>query len=79
MHAFTAVLQVPNAEEVRAMLAFAPNRVGHVCCLAEPEWQQLLDARIPVSSSPLDCHDFWSRAAGCEILGTEYVDSQRLL
>jgi hypothetical protein len=52
VHAFTAVLQVPNAEEVRAMLAFAPNRVGHVCCLAEPEWQQLLDARIPVSFLP---------------------------
>jgi hypothetical protein len=61
MHAFTVVLQVPNADEVQAMLAFAPNRVGHVCCLAEPEWQQLLDARIPVSFLPLDSHDFWSR------------------
>ncbi|GAQ87811.1 Adenosine deaminase [Klebsormidium nitens] len=42
--------EVPNAEEVRAMLAFRPERVGHVCCLAEPEWQQLLDAKIPVEA-----------------------------
>eukprot|EP00850_Spirogloea_muscicola_P002263 SM000008S22352 [mRNA] locus=s8:1203573:1214035:+ [translate_table: standard] len=40
--------EVPNAEEVRAMLAFKPERVGHVCCLEEAEWAALLTSNIPV-------------------------------
>lgn len=41
--------QVPNAEEIRSMLAMCPERLGHVCCLDEPEWQVLLASGIPVS------------------------------
>eukprot|EP00271_Cylindrocystis_brebissonii_P020797 TRINITY_DN7072_c0_g1_i4.p1 TRINITY_DN7072_c0_g1~~TRINITY_DN7072_c0_g1_i4.p1 ORF type:complete len:345 (-),score=37.17 TRINITY_DN7072_c0_g1_i4:143-1177(-) len=40
--------EIPNAEEVGAMLALKPERVGHVCCLAEPEWSTLLRSNIPV-------------------------------
>jgi len=40
--------EVPNAEEIRSMLAMCPERLGHVCCLDEPEWQVLLASGIPV-------------------------------
>ncbi|KAL2643694.1 hypothetical protein R1flu_011281 [Riccia fluitans] len=40
--------EVPNSEEVRAMIALKPNRLGHVCCLEEEEWKYLLDSGIPV-------------------------------
>eukprot|EP00850_Spirogloea_muscicola_P001660 SM000006S19425 [mRNA] locus=s6:588855:599099:- [translate_table: standard] len=40
--------EVPNAEEVKAMLAFKPERIGHVCCLEEAEWAALLTSNIPV-------------------------------
>ncbi|KAH7293814.1 hypothetical protein KP509_28G043800 [Ceratopteris richardii] len=40
--------EVPNTSEVQNMLAFQPERIGHACCLEEPEWAALLQSSIPV-------------------------------
>lgn len=40
--------EIPNPTEVQSMLAFQPERIGHVCCLEESEWRKLLSSSIPV-------------------------------
>eukprot|EP01018_Ginkgo_biloba_P003531 Gb_00816 [translate_table: standard] len=40
--------EVPNRQEIQAMLAFHPERLGHVCCLEEAEWNTLMASAIPV-------------------------------
>ncbi|KAL3696727.1 hypothetical protein R1sor_010803 [Riccia sorocarpa] len=40
--------EVPRPEEIRAMIALKPSRLGHVCCLEEKEWRLLLESQIPV-------------------------------
>ncbi|KAJ7535515.1 hypothetical protein O6H91_12G036800 [Diphasiastrum complanatum] len=40
--------EVPNPTEVEAMLAFRPDRLGHVCFLEDSEWSKLLTSGIPV-------------------------------
>lgn len=34
--------EVPNESEVDCMLAFAPDRLGHMCCLTEKQAQALV-------------------------------------
>ncbi|GFP97018.1 adenosine deaminase-like protein [Phtheirospermum japonicum] len=41
-------LQVPNPDEIHAMLDFFPRRIGHACCLEDDEWKLLKRLRIPV-------------------------------
>lgn len=41
-------IQVHNPEEVKSILDFHPERLGHVCCLDDLEWQALLASKIPV-------------------------------
>lgn len=40
--------EVRNSEEIRSMLAMVPERLGHVCCLDDYEWEVLLASDIPV-------------------------------
>ncbi|KAH8959883.1 hypothetical protein BDL97_06G100500 [Sphagnum fallax] len=40
--------EVHNPEEVKSILDFHPERLGHVCCLDDLEWQALLASKIPV-------------------------------
>ncbi|KAK2973017.1 hypothetical protein RJ640_005560 [Escallonia rubra] len=40
--------EVPNPEEIRAMLSFLPGRIGHACCFEEDEWSKLKSSKIPV-------------------------------
>lgn len=40
--------EVPNREEINAMLDFLPQRVGHACWLVEDEWEKLKSSKIPV-------------------------------
>lgn len=40
--------EVPNPAEVRGMLCFQPERIGHACCLEESEWTSLMQSTIPV-------------------------------
>ncbi|CAK9176703.1 unnamed protein product [Ilex paraguariensis] len=40
--------EVPNPDEIRAMLDFQPWRLGHACCFEEEEWRKLKLSRIPV-------------------------------
>ncbi|CAK9146834.1 unnamed protein product [Ilex paraguariensis] len=40
--------EVPNPDEIRAMLDFQPRRLGHACCFEEEEWRKLKLSRIPV-------------------------------
>lgn len=40
--------EVRNSEEIRNMLALSPERLGHVCCLDDYEWEVLLASDIPV-------------------------------
>lgn len=43
--------QVANRNEIRAVLDFCPQRLGHVCCLNDEEWKKLKSLMIPVSFS----------------------------
>ncbi|CAN6458068.1 unnamed protein product [Victoria cruziana] len=40
--------EVRNPKEIKAMLEFCPERVGHVCCLEDEEWKMLTTLNIPV-------------------------------
>ncbi|TQD75571.1 hypothetical protein C1H46_038868 [Malus baccata] len=40
--------EVPNPKEIRAMLDFQPQRIGHACCFEEEEWKTLKSLSIPV-------------------------------
>ncbi|GAO52288.1 Metallo-dependent hydrolase [Saitoella complicata NRRL Y-17804] len=40
--------EVPNAEEMHAMLNFAPDRFGHVCFLDDACASRLVESRIPL-------------------------------
>ncbi|KAJ4838696.1 hypothetical protein Tsubulata_003132 [Turnera subulata] len=40
--------EVPNHEEIRSMLDFQPQRIGHACCFDEEEWRKLKSSKIPV-------------------------------
>ncbi|KAG0623643.1 hypothetical protein M758_3G190600 [Ceratodon purpureus] len=40
--------EVRNSDEIRSMLAMGPERLGHVCCLDDYEWEVLLASDIPV-------------------------------
>ncbi|XP_021766909.1 adenosine deaminase-like protein isoform X1 [Chenopodium quinoa] len=40
--------EVPNQEEIHAMLDFLPERIGHACCLEEDAWRKLKNSKIPV-------------------------------
>ncbi|PRQ28501.1 putative adenosine deaminase [Rosa chinensis] len=40
--------EVPNPKEVRSMLDFLPQRIGHACCFEEAEWEKLKSSSIPV-------------------------------
>ncbi|MQL71931.1 hypothetical protein Taro_004264 [Colocasia esculenta] len=42
--------EVPNKEEINAILDFCPDRVGHACCLEEDEWRKLKTSNIPVTT-----------------------------
>ncbi|CAL1397775.1 unnamed protein product [Linum trigynum] len=61
--------EVPNYEEINAMLDFLPQRIGHACFLREPDWVKLKSSKIPVeicltsnimtdTISSLDIHHF---------------------
>ncbi|XAR53776.1 Adenosine deaminase [Bertholletia excelsa] len=61
--------EVPNQEEIQAMLEFYPGRIGHACYLGEEEWKTLKSHKIPVeicltsnirteTISSLDVHHF---------------------
>ncbi|VFQ88953.1 unnamed protein product [Cuscuta campestris] len=61
--------EVPNMEEINAMLDFLPARIGHACCLQQEEWKKLKSFKIPVeicltsnirteTISSLDIHHF---------------------
>ncbi|XP_021719672.1 adenosine deaminase-like protein isoform X2 [Chenopodium quinoa] len=39
--------EVPNQEEIHAMLDFLPERIGHACCLEEDAWRKLKISKIP--------------------------------
>uniref|UniRef100_A0A0E0LPC5 Adenosine deaminase domain-containing protein n=1 Tax=Oryza punctata TaxID=4537 RepID=A0A0E0LPC5_ORYPU len=40
--------EVANRKEIRAVLDFCPQRLGHVCCLNDEEWKKLKSLMIPV-------------------------------
>lgn len=40
--------EVANRNEIRAVLDFCPQRLGHVCCLNDEEWKKLKSLMIPV-------------------------------
>ncbi|KAL7130245.1 hypothetical protein ABFS83_13G121500 [Erythranthe nasuta] len=40
--------EVPNPDEIRAMLNFLPRRIGHACCFEDDEWNLLKRLKIPV-------------------------------
>ncbi|KAK4439317.1 N6-mAMP deaminase [Sesamum alatum] len=40
--------EVPNPDEIRAMLGFLPRRIGHACCFGDDEWKRLKQLKIPV-------------------------------
>ncbi|XP_027087899.1 N6-mAMP deaminase-like [Coffea arabica] len=40
--------EVPNSEEVHAMLDFLPGRIGHACYFEEDHWRKLKSFKIPV-------------------------------
>ena len=40
--------EVVNEAEADAMLAFGPERLGHVCCLSEQQWGKLRGLGIPL-------------------------------
>ena len=40
--------EVANDAEADAMLAFGPERLGHVCCLSEKQWGRLRGLGIPL-------------------------------
>lgn len=42
------MLQVPAPEETAEMLAFRPDRLGHMCCLTPSLEQQLFASNVPV-------------------------------
>ncbi|KAK4487345.1 hypothetical protein RD792_006039 [Penstemon davidsonii] len=61
--------EVPNPDEIHAMLDFLPMRIGHACCFEEEEWKLLKKLKIPVeicltsnirteTISSLDVHHF---------------------
>ncbi|XP_024024713.1 adenosine deaminase-like protein [Morus notabilis] len=61
--------EVPNPTEIRSMLDFLPQRIGHACCFEEAEWKKLKSFNIPVeicltsnirtnTISSLDVHHF---------------------
>ncbi|KAF3451696.1 hypothetical protein FNV43_RR07792 [Rhamnella rubrinervis] len=61
--------EVPNPKEIRTMLDFLPQRIGHACCFEEEEWKKLKSFNIPVeicltsnirtnTISSLDVHHF---------------------
>lgn len=61
--------EVPNPEEIQAMLDFKPHRVGHACFFKDQDWEKLKSFRIPVeiclssniitkSISSIDVHHF---------------------
>ncbi|XP_031473593.1 N6-mAMP deaminase-like isoform X3 [Nymphaea colorata] len=40
--------EVRNPKEIKAMLEFCPERIGHACCLEDEEWKMLKSLNIPV-------------------------------
>lgn len=40
--------EVPNPEEIQAMLDICPERIGHACFLEDEEWERVKSSRIPV-------------------------------
>ncbi|GAB4830904.1 hypothetical protein Ancab_004932 [Ancistrocladus abbreviatus] len=40
--------EVPNQDEIHAMLDFLPERIGHACCLEDDAWRKLKTSKIPV-------------------------------
>ncbi|XVF26005.1 hypothetical protein REPUB_Repub13aG0263000 [Reevesia pubescens] len=40
--------EVPNQEEIKEMLDFLPQRIGHACCFDEENWRKLKSSKIPV-------------------------------
>ncbi|XP_021294696.1 adenosine deaminase-like protein [Herrania umbratica] len=40
--------EVPNQEEITAMLDFLPHRIGHACCFEKENWRKLKSLKIPV-------------------------------
>ncbi|PIN21147.1 Adenine deaminase/adenosine deaminase [Handroanthus impetiginosus] len=40
--------EVPNPDEIHAMLDFLPSRIGHACCFEDEEWKLLKNLKIPV-------------------------------
>ncbi|EER97681.1 hypothetical protein BDA96_02G425800 [Sorghum bicolor] len=40
--------EVANRKEIQAVLDFCPQRLGHVCCLNDVEWEKLKSLMIPV-------------------------------
>lgn len=40
--------EVANRKEIRAVLDFCPQRLGHVCCLNDIEWKKLKSLMTPV-------------------------------
>ncbi|KAL8151195.1 hypothetical protein V2J09_021003 [Rumex salicifolius] len=40
--------EVPNQDEIHAMLDFHPDRIGHACCLEDKAWTKLKTSKIPV-------------------------------
>lgn len=49
-------MKVPNESEVLAIVAFAPDRLGHVTCLhpelggTQKQWDALIASKIPVGN-----------------------------
>ncbi|KAG8385716.1 hypothetical protein BUALT_Bualt03G0074100 [Buddleja alternifolia] len=40
--------EVPNPDEIHAMLDFLPRRIGHACCFGDDDWNLLKRLKIPV-------------------------------
>ncbi|KAE8728823.1 putative cytochrome P450 [Hibiscus syriacus] len=40
--------EVPNQEEIKAMIDFLPHRIGHACCFDKENWRKLKSVKIPV-------------------------------
>ncbi|CAJ1962448.1 unnamed protein product [Sphenostylis stenocarpa] len=40
--------EVPNSKEIKNMLDFRPQRIGHACHLEDEHWRQLKSSKIPV-------------------------------